>query len=114
MYLRFFIFIIILGNSFQTAAREITIKSPGSYHNIQGLIQQAVDSADDGDVIILPEGEFAINETVLITKFISIKGQGILKTILYWSKPIQQTGQRGWGELTIFNFRINNTKPSGI
>ncbi|HRP34184.1 MAG TPA: right-handed parallel beta-helix repeat-containing protein [Agriterribacter sp.] len=114
MYLRFFIFIIILGNSFQTAAREITIKSPGSYHNIQGLIQQAVDSADDGDVIILPEGEFAINETVLITKFISIKGQGILKTILYWNKPIQQTGQRGWGELTIFNFRINNTKPSGI
>lgn len=113
-YRKLFIFFTILGMSVHAAAREITIKSPGSYRNIQELIQQSVDSAEDGDVIILPEGEFAINETVLITKFISIKGQGILKTILYWNKPIQQTGQRGWGELTIFNFRINNTRPSGI
>lgn len=115
MYKRILFFVFLIGGCINVKAKDIIIKNPGSYRNIQTLIQQAVDSAENGDVIILPAGDFAINETVLITKFISIRGQGILKTILYWNKPIPQPGQRSSsGELAIFNFKIKNTQPSGI
>lgn len=114
MYKRILFFVFLIGGCINVKAKDIIIKA-GSYRNIQTLIQQAVDSAENGDVIILPAGDFAINETVLITKFISIRGQGILKTILYWNKPIPQPGQRSSsGELAIFNFKIKNTQPSGI
>jgi len=99
---------------FELEAKEILIKSPGSYRNIQPQIQVAVDSANNGDVLILPAGEFAINETVIITKFISIKGHGLGITILYWGKPVQQTKILPFGDLSIFNYKINSTKASGI
>jgi hypothetical protein len=118
MCLRIYIRIILTGTFFSgylnAAGKEIIIKSPCSYRNIQLLIQKTVDTAGNGDVLILPAGEFAIDETVIITKFISIRGQGLDKTILYWNKPIGQTKRLGWGELAIFNFKINSTKVSGI
>ena len=64
----------------------IKITSPGNNNDIQPLIQKAVDSAINGDIIELPEGQFIVNKSITVKKFVSIKGQGKDKTILYRSE----------------------------
>lgn len=70
---------LILLLSMATYAKDIVVKSPGNNKDIQPAIQEAVDMASDGDRIILPEGEFVVNKSVLITKFISFSGKGLKK-----------------------------------
>lgn len=106
--------IALFSNYLNAEAKAIIVKNPGSDKNISPMIQEAVDSAEDGDVLILPGAAFAINETVIITRFVSIRGQGIQKTMLYWNKPLQRTKSLPFGELSIFNFKINSVKASGI
>lgn len=64
----------------------IKIANPGSNNDIQPLIQKAADSAINGDTIELPEGQFVVNKSITVKKFVSIKGQGKDKTILYRSE----------------------------
>ena len=64
----------------------IKITSPGNNNDIQPLIQKAADSAINGDTIELPEGQFVVNKSITVKKFVSIKGQGKDKTILYRSE----------------------------
>ena len=63
-------------------AGTITVASPGNNNDIQPAIQAAVNSAINGDVIVLPAGQFVVNKSVVISKFISIKGQESTQTIL--------------------------------
>ncbi|HSH67826.1 MAG TPA: T9SS type A sorting domain-containing protein, partial [Bacteroidia bacterium] len=95
--------------------KTIQIASPGAYGNIQPALQAAVNSAVKGDVLELPAGQFMVNSNVLITKFISIKGAGMTKTILYRSESVPDdylSSNINWRG--IFRFNINSSAKSGI
>ena len=86
-------------------AKDHLVKSPGNHNDIQPAIQAAVDEAVNGDLIILPEGEFQFNKSVVITRFISIKGQGLKKTTLYRSEKLPDSllNGRQWQAIFIYD-----------
>lgn len=97
--------------------KTIVISSPGNDGNIQPAIQAAVSAKTtvNGDIIQLPAGQFIVNSNVYVTKFISIKGAGIGKTILYRSEAATDdnlSNNINWRG--IFRFNINSNSKSGI
>ncbi|MBS1632651.1 MAG: right-handed parallel beta-helix repeat-containing protein [Bacteroidetes bacterium] len=94
--------------------KDIVVKSPGNNKNIQPAIREAVDKAENGDRVILPEGEFLFERGVVIKKFISFKGQGLKKTILYRSEAIPDSSMRGQEWRTFLTFDIRSDESSGI
>jgi hypothetical protein len=110
-----FICIVALSSSMFCFGKTIKIASPGNDVNIQPAIQAALKDAVNGDIIELPAGQFIVNSNVLITKFISFRGAGIGKTILYRSEAasddLLSTGINWRG---IFRFNINSSTRSGI
>jgi hypothetical protein len=98
-----------------TQANIINVANPGNNADIQPNLQAAVNSAQNGDQIIIPAGQFVVNKNVLITKFISIKGAGLTQTILYRSQNATDSdlsNNSAWDG--ILNFTINSTVSSGI
>ncbi len=97
--------------------KTIVIASPGKDANIQPAIQAAVTAKTtvNGDIIQLPAGQFIVNSNVYVTKFVSIKGAGIGKTILYRSEAATDsdlntsTNWRG-----IFRFVSSSNAKCGI
>jgi hypothetical protein len=110
-----FLCILALSCSMFCFGKTIKVASPGNDVNIQPAIQAAVTNAVNGDLIELPAGQFIVNSNVLITKFISFKGAGLGKTILYRSEAapddLLSTGINWRG---IFRFNINSNAKSGI
>ena len=99
------------------SAKTIVIASPGTDGNIQPAIQAAVSSKTtvNGDIIQLPAGRFIVNSNVYVTKFISIKGAGIGKTILYRAESVPDdylSNSVSWRG--IFRFNIKSNLKSGI
>jgi hypothetical protein len=110
-----FFCILALSTSMLCYGKTIKIASPGNDANIQPAIQTALKDAVNGDLIELPAGQFIVNSNVLITKFISFKGAGIGKTILYRSEAADDDLlSRGINWRGIFRFNINSTAKSGI
>jgi parallel beta-helix repeat protein len=65
-------------------SRIIYVQNPGNDQEISGLVQNSVNIAQDGDLIILPSGTFKFSALSMhIYKNVSIKGQGINTTVLY-------------------------------
>lgn len=96
------------------SAKTILVKSPGNHKDIQQALQAAVDKAMNGDLIILPTGQFIVNKEILINKFVSIKGQGLKKTILYKAESLPDSilSMKGWQSILFFD--INSDKPGNI
>lgn len=93
----------------------IKVPSPGNDNDIQPAFQAAVNGAFIGDVIELPEGRFIVNKSVVIKKFLSIRGQGLGKTVLYRSENTSDnllTNSTEWRG--ILRFDINSNSSSGI
>ena len=88
------------------------IINPGNDIDIKPSIQYAVNDATDGDTIIIPAGKFIFNGVINISKFISIKGAGKGKTILYRSKETPDSVLEGWQ--SFFNYNTNSRVSSGI
>ena len=104
---------LLFSNAIQ--AKTIQVASPGADKDIQPAIQTAVSGAVNGDVIELPAGQFILNKSVVITKFISVKGQGIGKTILYRSESTPDATLSNDGNWRgMFRYTINSTVSSGI
>jgi len=96
-------------------AKTIQVTSPGADKDIQPAIQTAVSGAVNGDVIELPAGQFILNKSVVITKFISVKGQGMTKTILYRSESTPDATLSNDGNWRgMFRFNTNSSLASGI
>ncbi len=96
-------------------AKTIQVASPGADKDIQPAIQTAVNGAVNGDIIVLPAGQFIVNKSVVISKFISIKGQGMGQTILYRSESTPDATLSNDGSWrAILRFTINSTASSGI
>ena len=83
--IKFFLLLILILTLFRPIKSETTIHSSSLSHVD---IQQAIDSANSGDTVVLPE---RINSnfggTVYISKGIWVRGQGKTKTILQRSSP---------------------------
>ena len=92
-------------------AKTIQVTSPGANMDIQPNIQTAINSAVNGDIVILPAGQFTFTKTVTITKFVSIKGQGIGQTVLI--RPETMT-DASLAQVTMFRYNINSATSSGI
>lgn len=107
------IFCIIAINPLRAA--DIYVNNPGQDKDIQPEIQKAADAASNGDRLILPSGHFIVNKSVVVTKFISIIGQGIRSTTLYRSEEVSDlvlSKNREWR--AIFKFILNSPVPSNI
>lgn len=89
-----------------------TIISPGNNNDIQPAIQAAVNDAADGDLILLPTGAFILNSVVNITKFVSIDGAGVTKTILYRSDSVPDATLASWSDM--FKLDINRREVSNV
>ena len=48
------------------SAKTILVKSPGNHKDIQPALQAAVNKAMNGDLIILPAGQFIVNKEVIV------------------------------------------------
>ncbi len=109
-------FVILFGlNTILCFGKVIRVPHPGTDADIQPAIQSAVNSAVKGDVIELPAGQFIVNKSVSIGKFISIKGAGLEKTTLYRSESASDdnlSSSLSWRG--IFRFNINSNTKSGI
>ncbi|MBD3279117.1 MAG: hypothetical protein GF390_00205, partial [Candidatus Pacebacteria bacterium] len=98
-------------------AATIEVSDPGDHQDIRPVIQNAVDSASDGDVIVLPAGEFVLTQRVSITgKFVSIRGQGSDTggTKLYRPNTVSDNDLEGDQWRYMFKFSCNSTQPSNI
>ncbi len=96
-------------------AAQIAVINPGNDQDIQPNFQAAVNAASDGDVLVLPSGQFVVNYNILITKKISVKGQGTEQTILYRSEAALDTllsSSPNWD--AILNYQLNTNDPCGI
>jgi hypothetical protein len=94
--------------------KQIEVQNPGNHSDIQPNIMEAVQKAQIGDEILIPEGTFQFNKSVYINKFISIKGKGIKKTILYRSDKISDKVLCSEPWSCFFNFDINNSASCNI
>jgi len=106
------LFLIVITS---VSAKTIQVTNPGNNNDIQPAISSAVNSAADGDLIVVPAGTFVFNKNVVITKFISFKGAGIGKTVFYRDKSVADnllSTNTSWE--TILKFNINKDIPSNI
>lgn len=66
----------------------IEVTNPGNYNDIQPAIAEAINKADNGDTIKLPEGIFNFVGSITTSKQVSLMGQGTNNTVLYRSESI--------------------------
>ncbi len=92
----------------------IYVQNPGMLNDIQPAVQAAINSANNGDEIRLPEGVFSVVRTIVITKFISVSGSGMTSTILFRPESLSDTLLSADSLNCMFKFNINSTQPSGI
>ncbi len=108
--------LLLLTTSLTSAKNFIQVPSPGNGNDIQPALQSAVNGASSGDEIDLPAGQFVLNKSVIITKFISIKGKGKSQTVLYRAESVADatlSNNSAWDGM--FRYDINNnTTSSGI
>lgn len=92
------------------------LPNPGNHQDIQPLLQAAVDSASNGDTIVLPAGEFYVDKQVYISKFVSIRGQGKGEggTMLYRRESLPDETLDQWEYETILNYDCDSDTPSDI
>jgi len=92
----------ILTNNYATTkfSGKVIIAASGSTEDIQ----KAVDLANPGDIVQIPEGIYDFDGTVIVKKGIHIRGAGRTKTIL---RKVENSPEKK----TMFKFLINDNKP---
>lgn len=106
-------------------AKTIYLSNQPNDSDIQPAFQAAVNSAVDGDVIVPPLGIFVVNKTILISKFISIRGKK--GTVFYRSETMSDAFLESWrsmikyninsfisSKIVIYNIIFKSKKPSLI
>lgn len=90
----------------------IQVPSPGQGNDIQPALQAAVNAANSGDTLELPEGEFALSGTVnVVGKFVSFRGQGMRRTVLYRAESVPDSAL---DRVAMIRFAPNSTASSNI
>lgn len=100
---------ILLSTSF---AATINVANPGTGNDIRANWNTAIASANDGDLVVIPNGSFTVTQTLVTTKKIKLKGGGIGVTILYRDESVSDATLESWGPMITFN--INDDRSSGV
>jgi hypothetical protein len=95
-------------------ANQVFVTNPGNDNDIQPNLQIALNNATPGTVLVLPAGSFVYNQTLDITKDVSIMGAGMDKTFLYRSETISDSILQGSGWNSFFNITMNSTLSNKI
>lgn len=90
----------------------IFVTNPGNDNNIDYNLQTAVNSANNGDIVVIPSGSFTLSGTVTINKFVSIQGAGISATTLYRSESIPDNQISN--DVSMLYYNINSKLSSNI
>jgi hypothetical protein len=98
--------------AFLSNATIINVADPGIFTSITTNFNTAVSASSDYDTIRLPGVPRRIDNTVTITKKISLMGSGIDTTVLYRDESISDATLSGWGPMVTFN--INSNRSSKI
>lgn len=99
--------------SFNSTSTQLTIlvSNPGNNNDIKPNLEAAIKNATNGNVIVIPEGTFKFTGKLVITKRISIKGQGADKTILYRPESLSDASLN---YLPMISFETNSDISSNI
>lgn len=90
----------------------INVANPGTGNDIRANWNTAIASANDGDLVVIPNGSFTVTQTLVTTKKIKITGGGIGVTILYRDESVSDGTLESWGPMITFN--INDDRSSGV
>jgi parallel beta-helix repeat protein len=99
-------------------APKVTRIEPGD--NAREQIQQALLDVEEGEIIELAEGTFAIDQTLSLfdTAGVTIRGQGMDKTILDYKEMITGTGGEGLlvkaNQFTLRDLTVRDTHADAI
>lgn len=107
-----FLFTLFVTISLFANSTVINVTAVGAGVDIRPNINTAVTAASAGDTVKIPAGTFRLDQTVTISKKISLIGSGIDTTILYRDESVSDATLAGWGSMFIFN--INSRKASNI
>jgi len=105
----------LLFTQLHVLANNIRVSNPGAGRDIQPALQAAANRAHNGDVLIVPAGQFVLNKSVVITRMLSVQGAGIGKTILYRAANADDnllTNSSAWDGM--LHFTLTTNQPSGI
>lgn len=99
-------------NKANIAQNEVLITPPGKGEEIS--LNQVISTAVEGSLIKLANGEYPINETIIITKSIRLIGEGIDKTIIAGSglELLLESASHHNIELEGISFIANSEKPT--
>jgi hypothetical protein len=98
---------MVVKNDVSKITRIRRVANPGNGADIQPYIITAINEADNGDEIFLPEGDFILLNKVTVEKRISIRGAGIGKTIIKRAESSTDTELATWEEMFLFDPQIN-------
>ena len=107
-----FLFTLFVTISLFANSTVINVTAVGAGVDIRPNINTAVTAASEGDTVRIPAGTFRLDQTVTISKKISLQGAGIDTTILYRDESISDATLEGWGSMFIFN--INSDRNSKV
>lgn len=107
-----FLFTLFVTISLFANSTVINVTAVGAGVDIRPNINTAVTAASEGDTVRIPAGTFRLDQTVTITKKISLQGFGIDTTILYRDESISDATLEGWGPMFLFN--INSDRNSKV
>jgi parallel beta-helix repeat protein len=97
----------------QAFAKNIEVPS----ENFERKLNEAIEDADFGDVIILPQGHFHMQSEVVITKSgLTLRGQGMRQTTLsFKNQKVGAQGIYGSGDQLVFeDFAIEDAWGNGL
>lgn len=87
------------------------IRMNRTHGDIQPYLQRAQDNATAGDSIRIPAGNYMLNGTVTINKFLSLKGHGVNKTLFYRDPSVADSA---FQDKQMLYFNIGSTSASNI
>lgn len=106
-----FILLSLLISLYANAA-TVFVTNPGTGNDITTNLQNALNSANNYDVVEIPTGSFKVNATsVSTTKLVSIKGQGVGNTILFRDAALSDASILS---KPIITMNINSRVPCGV
>jgi hypothetical protein len=92
----------------------VNVTNPGLNKDIQPALQAAIDGAENGDEIRLPEGRFSVCKSIVVKKPVSIQGSGMALTILFRPEEISDSILSSDSSNCMFKCTINVTSSSRL
>ncbi|HOV14956.1 MAG TPA: glycosyl hydrolase family 28-related protein, partial [Spirochaetota bacterium] len=103
VFLIVFIILYLISCSNEGTTSTVTTTTSATTVRDHSYLQNLIDNAKEGDIVFIPEGKYNLYETVFINKNLTLKGEGVNKTLIvhykkdYNEHGISITGKEGSG-----------------